>query len=119
MRLFVFLMLLPFSVMAHDIDVTWQHATTRLDGSTITGERAYIIRLLRDGQEIARAGAVDTDHSFTGLDSGAYQVAISTIEAGMVGPESAPVDVVIPFPPEAPTGLTPVVRIRIDITVER
>ena len=104
-RRLLFLMALPVVASAHDIEFTWQHATTRTDGSQITGERVYDLRLTRDGVEVGRAAPTGTDHTFTGLEPGSYRGTIRTVEAGMVGPESAPVDVVIPFPPSAPSGL--------------
>jgi hypothetical protein len=104
---------------AHDIVATWQHATTRTDGTPITGTRSYSLRLYRGTELVSSANPTGTGHEFTGLTEGAYTLRIATIEGSRQGPDSDPVAVEIPFPPSAPTGLNPVVRIRVDITVER
>lgn len=103
---------------AHDIIFTWSHATTREDGKPITGERSYILKLMRGGEEVGRIGVVGTDYTFTGLDSGDYQGVIATIEGGMVGRDSAPVDVSIPFPPSAPSDLRHSITVTVNVTIQ-
>lgn len=118
-RLFVLLMLLPFTVMAHDIDVTWSHATTRTDGTAITGTRSYSLRAYRGTELVASANPTGTAHTFTGLAEGVYTLKIATIEGGRQGADAPPITVDIPFPPSSPTGLKHVVRIVIDVSVTR
>jgi len=106
-----------FQAFAHDIVFTWSHATTRIDGSPITGARSYVLSVTKGGVSVANATATDTTHTITGLTSGEYVARIATVEAGMTGPQSAPVTVIIPAEPSAPAALKGVV-ITVNVTIQ-
>ena len=102
---------------AHDIIFTWLHATTRTDGTAITGARSYVLNVSKGGVSVANVTATGTTHTVTGLTSGEYVARIATVEAGMTGPYSAPVTTIIPAEPSAPGSLRGVV-ITVNVTIQ-
>lgn len=110
-------LLLSAHALAHDITYTWTHATTRTDGTAITGARSYVLNVSKGGVTVANVTATGTTHTVTGLSSGEYVARIATVEAGMTGPYSVPVTTIIPAEPSAPAGLRGVV-ITVNVTIQ-
>lgn len=109
MLAFALLLSCASQAFAHDITYTWTHATTRTDGTAITGARSYVLNVSKGGVSVANVTATGTTHTVTGLSSGEYVARIATVEAGMTGPYSAPVTTIIQPEPSAPGSLRGVV----------
>lgn len=69
-------------VRADDAIATWEPVTERVDGTPIDGEVEYSLRLKQDSVVVDSAVVTDTQHIFTGLNSGPYDVEIATVEDG-------------------------------------
>lgn len=102
---------------AADINYTWNHATTRLDGAPITGARSYVLTVTKGTATVATATSTGTSYTVTGLTSGDYVARIATVEAGLTGPQSAPITVNIPAEPSSPGSLRGVV-ITVSVTIQ-
>lgn len=109
-------MLATMAAQADDIVYTWTHATTRTDGSAITGARSYVISVQRTGAPAIELTATGTTATAANLDPGTYSAKIATVEAGRAGPWSAPVVATITAPPAAPGSLKGV-TVTINVTI--
>lgn len=102
---------------ADDITYAWEHATTREDGSAITGIRSYVLEVSRAGVIVATAGPTGTAHTVTGLGAGTYSARVATVESGRQGAWSPAITTTIDAQPAAPGSLRGVV-VTVNVTIQ-
>lgn len=104
------------SVKGHAADLlfTWDSATIRADGSSITGEIGYVIRYSIDNveQPLITLGNVNS-YPLTDIQAGVYSVQIATTEDGFQGGWSPVLTKTISEIPLAPPAS---VIIQVDLT---
>lgn len=78
----LFFALFSINTFAADINLSWDQATTRVDGSAITGAKVYrLYQQVNNGATVVTdIPGIESTHSIVGVVSGVHTFQISTIE---------------------------------------
>lgn len=115
-RLLIAVVMLATMAQADGINYKWTHATTRVDGNPITGQRHYVLTIQHDSDPEFIVETAGTSHLVDPALYGTYTARIATVEDGLRGAESLPVIVDVKAPPVAPKGLTGDVTYNVDMS---
>ena len=94
---YILLMLFSGIVSAKSIQLTWDHAELRADGTNIEQREKYVIYYgFGLGEQISiDIDANDTSYTLPDVFEGTYYFQIATVEAGQEGEKSDPLPVTV------------------------